>query len=135
MASNGVVYASCLVTWNDVVLSQEASVTVRTTTGSQAVGTVPLGYAGESPGMQMTEIDVESRVPITPGIELDPSNPPGQPSNPAGGIVLAAGTIGIIMAGKTLKVDGFIIEADYRHALNQESSQTLRFRGGAGLWQ
>ena len=72
MAGNLVTYTNAFVTLNNAILSQEASVSIRRTTGSQVVGTVPLGYAGESPGMSMCEIDIESAVPIA-GFEYDPA--------------------------------------------------------------
>ena len=81
--------------------------------------TVPLGYAGESPGAPMSEGDVESAVPIA-GIEYDPA-------------IVMLGLIpvhiGVVMGGKLGTVNGFIIEDDYKHAVNQEAKQTLRYRG------
>jgi hypothetical protein len=119
MAGTLVVYSLIFVTLNNAILTQEGSCSMKLTTGSQAVGTVPLGYAGESPGMNMCEIDIESAVPLA-AVEYDPGTV-------MQGLIVVE--IGIVMAGKVAKSKGTIIEADYKHALNSESKQSLRFRG------
>lgn len=125
MAGALVIYTNAFVTLNNAILSQEASVSIRRTTGSQIVGTVPLGYAGESPGMAMCEIDIESACPIA-GFEYD-----------AGTVMngLIPVELGIVAAGKTAKAKGFIIEDDFKHALNQEAKQSIRFRGQFPIWE
>ena len=125
MAGNLVIYTNAFVTLSNTILSQEASVSIRRTTGSQIVGTVPLGYAGESPGMAMCEIDVESAVPIA-GFEYDPTTV-------MQGLIPVE--LGIIAAGKACKAKGFIIEDDFKHALNQEAKQSIRFRGAMPVWE
>src|SRR6266404_659968 len=116
MAGNLVLYSLAFITFEGSLLAQEASCSIRRTTGSQPVGTVALGYAGESPGMAMCEIEIESAVPIA-ALEIDPTKV-------MQGLIPVE--IGVVMAGKVAKSKGFIHEDDYRHALNQESKQTLR---------
>ena len=125
MAGTLVVYSLIFVTLNNAILTQEGSCSMKLTTGSQAVGTVPLGYAGESPGMNMCEIDIESACPIA-GFEYD-----------AGTVMngLIPVELGIVAAGKTAKAKGFIIEDDFKHALNQEAKQSIRFRGQFPIWE
>ena len=65
-------YTLIYVTLANALLTQEGSVSLRRTTGSQAVGTVPNGYSGESPGMAMCEIEIESAIPMA-AIEYDPA--------------------------------------------------------------
>ena len=119
MAGNLAIYALAYVTIENALLTQEGSVSLRRTTGSQAVLTVPNGYSGESPGAAMCEMEIESAIPFA-AVEYDPTKV-------MQGLIPVE--VGMILAGKTYKSKGFIHEDDYRHAVNQESKQTLRFRG------
>src|SRR3990167_10475833 len=64
-------YAAAAVLVDGLFLTQESSVTVQRSTNSQAVNTVALGYAGESPGAAMVEIDVKNAVPSA-DFEMNP---------------------------------------------------------------
>lgn len=119
MSGNLQLYSLAYVTFDNAIASQEGMVSIRRTTGSQPVATVALGYAGESPGAAMCEIEIESAVPFA-GLEFDPTK------NMQGLIPIE---VGVVIAGKVAKSKGFIHEDDYRHAVNQESKQTIRFRG------
>jgi hypothetical protein len=119
MAGNLQLFGVAYVTVANALLLMEASASMQRTTGSQAVFTVPLGYAGESVGAGLCEMDIESKIPIS-GIEFDP------------GIVimgLIPVEVGFVLAGKVAKTKGFIIQDSYKHAINQEASQSLRYRG------
>lgn len=119
MAGQYQVYTLIYVTINNALLTQEGSCTMRRTTGSQPVHTVPNAYSGESPGSAMCEMEIESAVPLA-AVEFDPTSL-------MQGLVPAE--VAFVMAGKTYASKGFIYEDDYRHAVNQEAKQTLRFRG------
>jgi hypothetical protein len=119
MAGNLQIYAVVYITIENALITQEASATLRYQTGSQPVLTTPLGYAGESPGAAMCEMEIESAVPFA-AVEYDPTRV-------IGGLIPVE--IGYLIGGKTLKSKGFIYEVDYRHAVNQEAKQSLRFRG------
>lgn len=117
-------YTNAIISWNGVTLSQESSVTVKRTSNSQAVKTVALGYAGESPGAAMTEITVSSAVPSS-DFELDP----GQFIN-----AVEQGELSVFAAGRTLTVQGFIIDDNFSHAVDTESKLEFNFRGGPSFW-
>jgi hypothetical protein len=114
----------CLV--NGKLLTEEASVTLSRSTGSQAVMTVAKGYAGESPGAETVEIDVTNAVPAA-DFEVD-----------AGPYMetLQAVEIGIVgPGGKTLTAKGFIIGDSLKHSVNSESTYDFKFRGGFAKFQ
>lgn len=119
MAGTLAIYSLIYVSIDNAVLTQEGRVTLRRMANSQAVHTVPLGYAGESPGSEMAEGDIESAVPIA-AIEYDP-----------GKVIqgLIPVEIGVLIGTKVAKVKGFIIEDDYAHGVNQEAKQVMRYRG------
>lgn len=117
-------YTNAIISWNGVTLSQESSVTIKRTSNSQAVKTVALGYAGESPGAAMTEITVSSAVPSA-DFELDP----GQFIN-----AVEQGELSVFAAGRTLTVQGFIIDDNFSHAVDTESKLEFNFRGGPSFW-
>jgi len=113
-------YSLLFVSVNGGLLTEEGSVDVTRTTGSQAVTTVAKGYAGESPGAQMCEISVTNAIPSA-DFEFNPG-----PFMAA----LNAVEIGVIgPGGKQLKAKGFIIQDTFTHAVNTESKLSFRFRG------
>lgn len=119
---------------NSLFLAQEASMSVSRKTNSQAVLTVALGYAGESPGAPMCEVEVTSAVPSA-GFELDPGQfmGDGSPGGQQFGLVPVQFTL--FVAAKTLIFNGFIIEDDFSHAVNSEAKLRFRARGNFSLWQ
>lgn len=119
-------YASAAVLVDGLFLTQEASVQVARSTNSQAVNTVALGYAGESPGSAMVEITVSSAVPSA-DFELNPGKFMKK---------LQEVEIGILgPGGKQLTARGFIISDNFTHAVNSESKLEFHFRGKMRDWE
>lgn len=118
-------YAQAAVLVDGLFLTQESSVQVQRTTNSQAVNTVALGYAGESPGAPMVEITVSSAVPSA-DFELNPGKFMKR---------LQECEIGILgPGGKQLTARGFIISDNFQHAVNSASSLEFSFRGKMVDW-
>lgn len=114
----------CLV--NGKLLTEEASVTLTRSTGSQSVMTVAKGYAGESPGAETVEIDITSAVPAA-DFEFD-----------AGAVMESLQAVEIGLAGpggKVLTAKGFIISDSLKHSVNSESTYDFKFRGGFTRFQ
>jgi hypothetical protein len=113
-------YALLYATVNGALLTEEASINVTRQTRSQEVNTTAKGYAGESPGAVLMEIDVTSAVPAT-GIEFDAFSAM---------VSLTPVNLGILgPGGKVLKVKGFIISDSIQHSVNSESKYDFKFRG------
>jgi len=123
--ANQQVFTTALVYIEDALLSMEARVTVRRTSGSNPVITSALGYAGESPGAPMTEIDVTNAVPSS-DFEFDP----GRFMR-----LLKLSKVTIFAAGKQLTTRGQIHEDNFSAAANSESTLEFRFRGQFAEWQ
>lgn len=126
MAGNLQLYTLVYCTINGALLTEEASVTVTRSTNSQAVNTVAKGYAGESPGAAMMEVDVDNAVPAA-DFEFDPGD------NMAALTPAEMGLVG--PGGKRLKGKGFIISDTLKHGVNSESMISFKFRGGFAKWQ
>lgn len=118
-------YTKAVIYINDSVLSEEASVTVKRSSGSQPVKTVAKGYSGESPGSPMTEISVSNAVPAS-DFELDP----GLFIN-----LVDVVKITIFAAGRTMTVKGSIIDDNFSHAVDSEAKLEFNFRGGVAYWE
>lgn len=126
MPNDTQLYTLIYCTVNGKLLTEEASVTVTRTTNSQPVSTVAKGYAGESPGAPMVEIDVDNAVPSA-DFELD-----------AGPFMnsLEAVEMGVIgPGGKQMIAKGFIISDTFGHSVNSESKYSFKFRGAMGLYE
>ena len=117
---------------NSQFAMQEASMTFSRKTNSQAVLTVALGYAGESPGAPMCEVEVTNAVPSA-GFEIDPGKFMG---STGGGAQTALQPVQftLFVAGKTLVFKGFIIEDSFSHAVNSEAKLNFKARGEFSLW-
>lgn len=118
-------YTKAVVYIGTSVLSEEASVTIKRSSGSQPVKTVAKGYSGESPGSPMTEITVSNAVPSA-DFELDPGNFIN---------LVEVVTITIFAAGRTMTVKGFIIDDNFSHAVDSEAKLEFNFRGGIAYWE
>jgi len=118
-------YTKATVYINGLKLSQEASVTIRRMSNSQAVDTVDLGYAGESPGAARTEIEVSNAVPSV-DFELNPGEFINQ---------VEIVEVSVFAANSTLTVKGFIISDNFSHAVNTASKLDFSFRGGPSDWE
>ena len=107
-------------TVNGQLLVEEASITVTRQTRSQEVNTTAKGYAGESPGAVLMEIDFTNAVPAI-GLEFDAYSAMAS---------LTPVNIGILgPGGKVLKGKGFIISDSIKHSVNSESMYEFKFRG------
>lgn len=107
------------------LLSEEASVTIDRSTGSQQVLTVQKGYSGESPGASMCELSVDNAVPSA-DFEFDPG--------PYMADLLPV-KFTVFAAGRTLNFDGFIISDNFQHAVNSEAKLSFKARGNFGTWE
>ena len=125
MAGNSAIYTLLFQTVNGVLLAQEQSVEIDRATNSQAVSTVAIGYAGESPGAAMVEFTVTSAIPAA-GYEYD-----------AGAFMASLTPVQLYTlgpAGKQLKGECFIISDATKHGVNQEATYTFKARGPMALW-
>ena len=123
--ANQIQYTLAFVTADGTLLTQEQDVKVDRTTNSQAVSTVALGYAGESPGAPMVEIDVTNAVP-------------------AGGFEFQAGVkmTGLISTqvyvlgpgGQTHKSQGQIYADSFSHGVNKAAAYSFRMRAPMVDW-
>ncbi len=131
MATN--LYAIGEIYINSKLCAQEASMTFSRKTNSQAVLTVALGYAGESPGAPMCEVEVTSAVPAA-GYEIDPGDFMGSTGDDqTTGLQVVKFTL--FVAGQTLAFKGFIIEDSFSHAVNSEAKLSFKARGEFSLWR
>lgn len=117
-------YTKATVYVNGALLSEEASVSVKRTSGSQPVKTVAKGYSGESPGSPMTEISVENAVPSA-DFELDPG--PFM-------LNLDIAEVTVFAAGRTLTSKGCIHEDNFSHAVDTQAKLSFSFRGQFATW-
>lgn len=120
MAEEAQLYTLLYCTIGGKLLTEEGSMTVRRSTNSIAVATVAKGYAGESPGAAMVEIDIENAVPAA-GFEYDA----GDDMEALNFVEL--GCIG--PGGKQLVARGAITEDSLQGGVNAESKYSLKFRG------
>jgi hypothetical protein len=125
MAADSQVYTKAAVEVNSKLLSEEAKITVKRSTGSQPVKTANKGYSGESAGSGMTEIEVENAVPAD-GFEFDPGSVMKD---------LKFCTVTVYAAGKTLSVKGCVYADDFSHAVDSESKLNFSFRGPYADWE
>ncbi len=131
MATN--LYAIGEIYINGKICAQEASMTFSRKTNSQAVLTVALGYAGESPGAPMCEVEVTSAVPSS-GYEIDPGDFMGSTGDDTTtGLQVVKFTL--FVAGQILAFKGFIIEDSFSHAVNSEAKLHFKARGEFSLWR
>lgn len=101
------------------LLAQEQEVDITRNTQSQAVETVALGYAGESPGAPMMEVDIVNAIPAN-GFEFD--------AGPSMLLLIPAKIQVLGPGGKSVKGNGFIISDSIRHGVNQQARYSFRAR-------
>jgi len=118
-------YSKAQVYVNGGLLSEEASVTIKRTTGAQIIKTVAKGFAGVSPGAPMVEISISNAVPSA-DFELDP-----------GSFMLALepAEVTVFAAGKTLTSKGFILDDNFSHGVETPSKLDFNFTGGFAEWE
>ena len=125
MSGNLQLYSLLFVGIEGTLLIEEQQVDLTRTTNSQPVSTVAKGYAGESPGAAMIELDVTSAVPQG-GFEFDM----GQKM--AGLIPVSFQVRG--PGGKDAKGQGFVYSDTIRHGVNQEATYSFRLRAPLSLF-
>jgi hypothetical protein len=118
-------YSLAFVTVNGPLLSQEQDVTITRTTNAVPVSTVVIGYAGDSPGAPMAEIDVQNAVPAI-GFEFDPSKWMAS-LTPVQLIILGPG-------GLALKFVAQIYSDTFGHGVNKAASLSFKARSAFQLW-
>lgn len=126
MSGNVQLYSLLFVGIEGTLLVEEQQVDLTRTTNSQPISTVAKGYAGESPGAAMIELDVTSAVPQG-GFEFDM----GQKM--AGLIPVNFQVRG--PGGKTNFGVGFVYQDSLTHGVNQESKYSFRLRAALSLFQ
>jgi hypothetical protein len=125
MAGNLQLYTKATVYIDGSLLSEEASVSVDRSTGSQPVKTTAKGYAGESPGAPMMEIEVSNAVPAA-DFELNPGEYMAN---------LESCEVTIFAAGSTLTATMFIYKDNFKHAVESQSNLSFSARGPFGDWE
>ena len=108
------------------ILTQEQDITIRRMSNGQPVSTVVLGYAGDSPGAAMCEIDVTNAIPSL-GFEFDPSVPI-QSLTPIPLYVYGPG-------GKILKTTAIIFEDTTSHGVNKQAQISFKARAAFQPWE
>lgn len=118
-------YTKALVYVNGALLAEESSVTVKRTSGKNAVKTVAKGLAGFSQGAPMTDISVSNAVPSA-DFELNPGKFINNNDNVE---------ITVVAAGRTLTCVGAILDDNFQHAVDSEGKLDFNFQGGPSDWQ
>lgn len=118
-ATDPQLYTLIYATADSSLLSEEASVSLSRETGSSPSKTVAKGYAGETPGAAMCELDVSNMVPAA-GIEFN-----------AGKYMKTMTPIemGLLSHGEQLLFKGFIIADSFRHSANGDAGYDFKVRG------
>lgn len=124
-ATDPVLYTLVYVLADGALLSEEASVTISRTTGSSEAKTVAKGYAGETPGAPMIELDVTSMVPAAT-IEFN-----------AGKYMSTMTPIemGLLAFGQQLTFKGFLIGDSLKHSVNGDAGYDFKARGAFQDWE
>jgi hypothetical protein len=118
--ANNQLYSLLYVIADGVLLTEEVSISQKRQTGSQPVVTVVKGYAGESPGANMCEIEVKNAIPAS-GLERDFG---------AAMASLAQVELGIVgPGGRIARVKGFVISDSITHSANTEGAYEFSWRG------
>jgi hypothetical protein len=125
MAGNLQVYTKATVYIDGNLLSEEASISVKRSTGSQPVKTVAKGYSGESPGAPMAEGQCENAVPAA-DFEMDPGQYMAN---------LQSAELTVFAAGSTFTTTVFIYEDNFSHAVETQSKLAFSFRGPYADWE
>lgn len=124
-ASSVQLYTLLFIATNGTLLAEEQQIDIARQTNSQAVLTVPKGYAGESPGAAMVEFDVRNAIPAG-GFEFEMGK------YMAGLIPIDIQVLG--PGGKSLNGKAFVISDTIRHGVNQEASYEFKARAALALF-
>jgi len=118
-------YVLALSTVDGAIQLQVHNIRVGRSTGSQAVKTLGLGYAGESPGAAMVEISVDAAVPAG-GFEFQ-----------AGAKMQSLIQTALYVLGpavQTLKAQGQITSDEFKQAVDSPAVYTFSLRGPFVDW-
>lgn len=134
-ATNSQIYAVPYVTIGGSIQYENVSMTLKQSSNSKPVNSLPGGYRGESPGSPMTNITLECNIPAT-GFETQLVGPLDRT---IGGSAL--GTRGITpvvfdvqMAGLNYTFTGFIVDITTTGSEGNTSKVTYDARGGFSVW-
>jgi hypothetical protein len=124
-ASSLQLYTLLYIGINGTLLAEEQEIDLARTTNSQAISTVAKGYAGESPGAQMIEVDCSNAIPAG-GFEFD----------------MGKSMFGLIPidvqvdgpGGTQLRGKAFVISDTIRHGVNQEAKYSFKARMSGALF-
>lgn len=124
-ATDPQLYTLIYCTADSALLSEEASVTLNRETASAPSKTVAKGYAGETPGAAMCELDVSNMVPAA-GMEFN-----------AGKFMktMTPVEMGLLSHGQQLTFKGFIIGDTMKHAVNGDAGYDFKVRGSFADWE
>ena len=118
--ANNQLYTTAAVYFNDNLLSETASVSIKINGNHQIAKSLAKGFSGVSKGAVMTEISVSSNIPQD-GFEVD--IPPY--INNVEEVQLT-----IFMASSTLTVKGFVLSVDMEKAVDGEAKLSFTFQSG-----
>lgn len=118
-------YVLALMTVDGAIQLQVGHIKVGRQTGSQAVKTLGLGYAGESPGAAMCELSVSASVPFG-GFEFQAG------AKMQGLIPTKLYTLG--PGGQTLKAEGQITSDEFSQAVDSPATYTFSMRAPLVDW-
>ena len=123
--ADSILYSNALVTFDGLLLAEEASVTINKRSGLNPVYTVAKGFAGMSQGAGTIELTIDMAVPSS-DFEINPDK-----YMQTGKIV----EIGLVMANRQTTVKMFVTDADYSHSVNQEARMSLKLIGPLQAWE
>jgi hypothetical protein len=118
-------YSNAAVYVRGALLVENTSVTIDSKTGAQPVLTMPLGFAGMSPGAPTTEISFDNAVRAD-GLEYDPTDDMKN---------MRVVPLQVFAGGKTFISSGFITEYSFKKAVNSEATISLKAMCNFGEWK
>jgi hypothetical protein len=118
-------YTLIYVLADSALLSEEASVSMSRETGSSPAKTVAKGYAGETPGAPMSELQVSNMVPAA-GMEFDA----GMNMKKMKPIEM-----GLLSHGKQITFKGFIVSDSIKHSASGDAGYDFTVRGVFSEWE
>jgi hypothetical protein len=111
---------------NGALLTEEASMSIKRASKATLVETVAKGFSGVSPGAAMCQGSINNVIPAS-GLEFDAG---------PGIIALQVYTFKAVRSdGKGCVFQGFILDDDASHGVNQNAKYDLNWVGQYPLWQ
>jgi hypothetical protein len=124
-ATDPQLYTLIYCTADSGLLSEEASVSLDRSTGSTPAKTVAKGYAGETPGAPMCELQVSNMVPAA-GIEFNAGKYMG---------TMTPVEMGLLSHGQQLQFKGFIVGDSIKHSAGGDAGYDFTVRGAFADWE